>query len=214
MGNRKGLLGKKVGMTRIFGETGEIIPVTVIQAGPCHVTQLKTVSTDGYNAVQIGYGHAKRLNKPEQGHLKDRPPLRHLRELRTDSVDEYTLGQVLDASVFEVGERVDVSGVSKGKGFAGGMKRHGFKGGPITHGQSDRQRSVGSIGSGTTPGRVYKGMRGPGHLGNAKTTVQNLQVVLVDPDQNLILVKGAIPGPKNGLVMVQDAVKKSRRHPR
>jgi large subunit ribosomal protein L3 len=207
MANRKGLLGKKVGMTRIFAESGEIIPVTVIQAGPCFVTQVKSVERDGYSAIQIGYQHAKRLNRPEKGHLKDKPALRHLREVRTDDASDYQEGQTLNVSQFQIGDRVDVIGISKGKGFAGAMKRHGFKGGPMTHGQSDRQRSVGSIGSGTTPGRVFKGMRGPGHMGDRRVTVMGLEIVRVDAERNLLVVRGAIPGAKNALVMVRNAVK-------
>jgi large subunit ribosomal protein L3 len=207
MANRKGLLGKKVGMTRIFAESGEIVPVTVIQAGPCFVTQVKSVERDGYSAIQIGYQHAKRLNRPEKGHLKDKPALRHLREIRTDDASDYREGQSLDVSQFQVGDRVDVIGVSKGKGFAGAMKRHGFKGGPATHGQSDRQRAVGSIGSGTTPGRVYKGSRGPGHMGDRRVTVMGLEIVRVDAERNLLVLRGAIPGARNALVMVRNAVK-------
>lgn len=207
MTNRKGILGRKVGMTRLFTDVGEVVPVTVIEAGPCYVTQVKTVERDGYTGIQIGFGHAKRLNKPERGHLGDRPPVRYLREIRTDDADQYELGQVIDVSLFGPGDLVDVMGISKGKGFAGAMKRHGFKGGPATHGQSDRQRAVGSIGSGTTPGRVWKGMRGPGHMGNKRVTMLNLEVVKVDPERNLLAVKGAIPGPKNGLVLIRNAVK-------
>jgi large subunit ribosomal protein L3 len=204
---RKGLLGKKIGMTRLFTESGEVAPVTLIEAGPCHVTQIKTVDTDGYNAIQIGYGQAKRLNKPARGHLGDAPPLRHLREIRTDDVEQYQVGQVINVDLFEPGDRVDVVGTSKGKGFAGGVKRHGFRGGPKTHGQSDRQRAVGSIGSGTTPGRVFKGMKGPGHMGHRRVTTMNLEVVKVDVARNLIAVRGAVPGWRTGLVLIRDAVK-------
>jgi len=205
---KKGLIGKKIGMTQLITESGEAVPVTVIEAGPCFVTQVKTVAKDGYNALQLGFGHAKRLNKPEKGHLgDDLPQLETLRELRTDDVETYELGQRLDVSLFELGDSVDVIGTSKGKGFAGAMKRHGFRGGPVTHGQSDRTRAVGSIGSGTTPGRTYKGMRGPGHMGNNRVTVLNLTVQLVDADRNLIAVRGAIPGPKGGLVFVRKAAK-------
>ena len=208
---RKGLLGRKIGMTRLFDEKGEVVPVTVIEAGPCYVTQIKTVERDGYNAIQIGFGHAKRLNRPERGHLKDLPPLKHLREIRTDDVDQYQVGQVLDVSIFTPGTLVDVTGTSKGRGFAGAVKRHGFGGGPKTHGQSDRHRAVGSIGSGTTPGRVFKGLRAPGHMGNRRVTVLNLEVVRVDPERNLLLVRGAVPGPRNGLLLIRDAVKGSAR---
>jgi large subunit ribosomal protein L3 len=207
MANRKGLIGKKLGMTRLYTETGEMVPVTVIEAGPCYVTQIKSTNTDGYNAVQIGFEHARRLNQPERGHLRDLPALKHLREVRTDDVDQYEVGQMLDVTLFEAGEYVDVTGITKGRGFAGAMKRHGFRGGPATHGQSDRARAVGSIGSTSTPGRVLKGMRGPGHMGNRRDTMLNLEVVLVDPERNLLAVRGSIPGPKEGLVVVRDAVK-------
>ncbi|MGI5917845.1 MAG: 50S ribosomal protein L3 [Anaerolineae bacterium] len=207
MATRNGLLGKKLGMTRIFTERGEIVPVTVIEAGPCYVTQIKTVDRDGYNAIQIGFGHAKRLNKPEAGHLKNLPPLRHLREIRTDDVDQYQVGQMIDVSLFKPGDLIDVVGISKGKGFAGAMKRHNFGGGPVTHGQSDRQRAVGSLGAGTTPGRIFKGKRGPGRMGNQRVTILNLEVVHVDAERNVIAVRGAVPGAKNGLIFVRSAVK-------
>jgi len=207
MAKRRGLLGRKIGMTRIFSATGEVQPVTVLQLGPCYVTQVKTEATDGYNAIQIGFEHAKRLNKPEAGHLKGKPSLRHLREIRTDDADQYQVGQIIDVALFQEGDLVDVIGTSKGKGFAGAVKRHGFRGGPKTHGQSDRMRAVGSIGSTTTPGRVFKGMRGPGHMGNRRTTVLNLTVVKVDAERNLIAVRGAVPGPNTGLVLVRNAVK-------
>ncbi|MBC7235304.1 MAG: 50S ribosomal protein L3 [Chloroflexi bacterium] len=194
-------------MTQLFIQSGEVVPVTVIQAGPCYVTQIKTEATDGYNAIQIGFEHAKRLNKPERGHLKECPPLRYLREIRTDDVDRYELGQMLDVSQFQPGDLVDVTGTSKGRGFAGGVKRYGFKGGPKTHGQSDRWRAVGAISSGTTPGRVWKGHRGPGHMGHERVTTLNLRVVHVDAERNLLAVKGAVPGAKNGLVLIRDAAK-------
>jgi large subunit ribosomal protein L3 len=207
MPNRKALLGRKIGMTRLFGADGVATPVTVLEVGPCYVTQVKTVATDGYNAIQIGFGAAKRLNRPERGPLHDLPAVRFLREVRTDDVSKYQVGQVLDVSLFAEGEAVDISGVSKGKGFAGAMKRHGFRGGPMTHGQSDRQRAVGSIGSGTTPGRVYKGLRGPSHMGHEKVTVLNLKVVKVDVERNLLLVRGAVPGADKGLLFVRGSVK-------
>jgi large subunit ribosomal protein L3 len=204
----KGILGKKVGMTQIFDDTGEAIPVTVIEAGPCYVTQIKSEKRDGYEAIQLGFGEAKRLNKPQRGHLpKGVPDLRYSRELNVDDISAYELGQKIDASVFAVGDLVDVTGISKGKGFAGAMKRHGFGGGPITHGQSDRARAPGSIGSTSTPGRVFKGMRMAGHMGHERVTVQNLQVILVDPERNLLAVKGAVPGARGGLVTVKSAVK-------
>lgn len=201
------MLGKKIGMSRVFDESGEFVPVTVIEAGPCYVTQIKTAEKDGYNAVQLGFGAAKRVNKPMRGHLGELPPLRHLREVRTDNVDGYEVGQKLDAGIFKVGELVDVIGTSKGRGFAGVMKRHGFSGGPATHGQSDRQRSPGSIGSGTTPGWVRKGMRMPGHMGSSRVTMQNLRVVLVDPERNLLAVRGGVPGSTTGVVFICKARK-------
>jgi large subunit ribosomal protein L3 len=204
----KGILGKKVGMTQIFDDTGEAVPVTIIEAGPCYVTQIKTQKRDGYEAIQLGFGPAKRLNKPQRGHLpKGVPDLRYSKEIGVDDISAYELGQKIDASVFSAGDLVDITGISKGKGFAGVMKRHGFGGGPITHGQSDRARAPGSIGSTSTPGRVMKGMRMAGHMGNRRSTVQNLKVVLVDPERNLLAVKGAVPGAKGGLVMVKTAVK-------
>lgn len=207
----KGLLGRKLGMTRIFDESGKVIPVTVIQAGPCYVTQKKTVQNDGYSAIQIGFEETeqRKLTRPEWMRLKkvNLPPLRHLRELRMSDVSGYEVGQKLLVDLFKPGDKVDVTGLSKGRGFAGVVKRHGFGGGPATHGQSDRHRAPGSIGSGTTPGRVYKGTRMAGHMGSHTSTVQNLQVVMVDPERNLLLVRGAVPGAKNGLVLIREAVK-------
>ncbi len=207
----EGLLGRKLGMTQVFEEGGVVRAVTAIQAGPCTVTQVKTPDSDGYSAIQIGFGDAKKLNKPEKGHLGDLPQLRHLREVRLDNVKEYQKGQELTASIFEAGELVDVVGTSKGKGFAGGVKRYHFRGGPKTHGQSDRHRAPGSVGATTTPGRVYKGTRMAGHLGDVRVTVQNLKVVEVDPDRNLLLVEGAVPGADQGLVFVRKAVKAAGR---
>jgi len=207
----KGILGRKVGMTQIFDERGEVIPVTVIEAGPCFVTQIKTPERDGYAAVQLGFKEVKpeRLTRPQLKHLSKNqlPPLRYLREIRMSDVSQYEEGQKIRVSIFDVGDRVDVIGISKGKGFAGVVKRHGFGGGPKTHGQSDRQRAPGSIGAGTTPGRVHKGMRMAGRMGNARVTVQNLQVVLVDPERNLLAVAGAVPGARNGLLVVEEARK-------
>jgi large subunit ribosomal protein L3 len=194
-------------MGRIFDERGEVVSITVIEAGPCFVTQIKTADRDGYNAVQLGFGAAKQVNKPMRGHLKELPPLRHLREVRTDDAIDYKVGQKLDASVFKVGELVDVIGTSKGRGFAGVMKRHGFSGGPATHGQSDRQRSPGAIGSGSSPGWVQKGMRMAGRMGSARVTVQNLRVVMVDPERNLLAVRGGVPGAPKGLLYIRKARK-------
>lgn len=208
----KGILGKKVGMTQIFDEDGTVIPVTLIEAGPCFVTQRKTKEEDGYNAVQLGFGETSeaRLNKPMAGHLNraGAPPVRHLREFRVDNPDDYEDGQQIDVSVFEVGDLVDVTGISKGKGFAGVVKRYGFRGGPKTHGQSDRWRAPGSAGAGSTPGHVFKGTRMAGQMGNERVTVENLKVALVDADKNLLAIRGAIPGGKNGFVIVREAVKK------
>jgi large subunit ribosomal protein L3 len=206
----KGLIGKKVGMTQIFDETGAAVPVTLIEAGPCYVTQVRTPDNDGYAAVQLGFEEVKpkRLTGGQLGHLKRNslPPLRFLREFREKS-PEVQEGDTLTVQVFEAGEMVDVIGVSKGKGFAGAVKRYHFRGGPKTHGQSDRQRAPGSRGSGTTPGRVYKGARGPGHMGDDRVTVQNLKVVLVDPERNLLGLRGAVPGARGGLVMIKAARK-------
>ena len=208
---RKGILGKKIGMTQIFTASGEAVPVTVIEAGPCYVTQVKTLETDGYNAVQLGFEEVKpkRLTKPELGHLRKNnlPPLRHLREIRTDDAASYEVGQVIDVSIFQEGERVDVTGTSKGRGFAGVVKRHGFGGGPKTHGQSDRHRAPGSIGATSTPGRVFKGLRMAGRMGGERVTVQNLEVMRVDPERNLLVVKGAVPGARGGLLLIRSAVK-------
>jgi len=205
----KGLIGKKVGMTQLFDDAGRAVPVTVIKAGPCYVTQVRTVDQDGYSAVQLGFEETKtqRLSGGELGHLKknELPPLRILREFRTDEVLEE--GQTLTVDVFEEGERVDIVGKSKGRGFAGVVKRYGFSGGPKTHGQSDRQRAPGSIGAGSTPGRVYKGKRMPGRMGNDTVTSQNLLISRIDPDNNIIAVRGSVPGPKNGLVIIKEARK-------
>ncbi len=207
MGTRQGLLGKKLGMTRVFNEAGQVVSVTVIEAGPCYVTQIKTVATDGYNAIQLGFGQAKKLNKPSRGHLKDLPSLRHLSELRTDDVEKYQLGQMLNVSLFQVGELVDVIGTSKGHGFAGVVKRYHMAGGPKTHGQSDRLRHIGSIGPSNTPGWVARGHHMPGHYGSARVTVQKLRVVAVDPERNLLALGGGVPGASEGLVFVKKAVK-------
>lgn len=208
----KGILGRKVGMTQVF-EEGLAIPVTVIEVGPCYVTQKKDLKTDGYTAIQIGFEEIshKRISKGELQHLKQNqiPALQHLSELRVSEEDlaSYTVGQKLDAEIFAVGELVDVIGTSKGRGFQGGIKRHNFNRQPKTHGASDRVRAPGSAGSGTTPGRTMKGQRGPGHMGNRRVTVQSLSVVRVDAERNMLVVRGAIPGSKGGLVFVRGARK-------
>ena len=203
----KGLIGKKVGMTQIFDDTGAAVPVTIIEAGPCFVTQVRRPGLDGYAAVQLGFEETKpkRLTSGQLGHLKryDLPPLRFLREFRSKEPEIQEGDKLTVETVFEIDDYVDVVGTSKGKGFAGAVKRYHFSGGPKTHGQSDRQRAPGSRGSGTTPGRVYKGARGPGHMGHERVTAQNLKVVLVDGERNLLGVCGAVPGPKGGIVMIK-----------
>src|SRR5512133_3584475 len=206
----KGLIGKKIGMTQIFDESGAAVPVTLIEAGPCFVTQIRRVETEGYSAIQLGFEEVKpkRLAGGEMGHLKrnNLAPLKYLKEFRTKDV-QVAEGDKVDVTLFTVGDKVDVAGVSKGKGFAGAVKRYHFAGGPKTHGQSDRHRAPGSNGSGTTPGRVYKGSRRPGHMGDERVTVQSLKVVLVDVERNLIGVHGAVPGSKGGLVIINEARK-------
>jgi large subunit ribosomal protein L3 len=206
----KGLIGKKIGMTQIFDETGRAVPVTLIEAGPCYVTQIRLPGVDGYSAVQLGFNEIKpkRLTGGQLGHLKrnNLPPLRFLREFRVKN-PELNEGDTVTVSMFSVGEFVDISGTSKGRGFAGAVKRYHFKGGPKTHGASDRLRAPGSRGSTTTPGRVYKGARGPGHMGFERVTTQNIKVVLVDPERNLIGVNGAVPGAKGSLVEIKQTRK-------
>jgi len=199
----RGFLGKKIGMSQVFRENGESVPVTVIQAGPCAVTQIKSRETDGYESIQLGFGSIKSLNKPKRGHLKNLDPIRHLREVKADNLSDFSIGQQINVDIFEVGEKVDIIGQSKGKGFAGTMKRHGFGGGPRTHGQSDRGRAPGSIGGGTTPGKVYKGLKMAGHMGNEQVTVKNLEIIQIDTDRNLLVVKGGVPGAPNGLLMIR-----------
>lgn len=207
----KGILGRKIGMTQIFDESGLVVPVTVIEVGPCYVTQRKTLARDGYSAIQIGYEEVppRKLNKPLLGHLRrhNLPPLRILREIRVKEDEPYDVGQKITVDIFSVGERVDVVGTTKGRGFAGVVKRHGFRGGPKTHGQSDRQRAPGSIGACKTPGRVLKGTRMAGRMGGRRYTMQNLKVVLVDPERNLLAVKGPVPGPRGGLLLIKQARK-------
>jgi large subunit ribosomal protein L3 len=217
----KGFIGKKVGMTQIFDENGQVIPVTVIQAGPCYVTQIRTDERDGYTAVQLGFDElpprrngSTRLNQPKQGHLKRNgmslPDLRVLREFRVKDIDVEEGQKLTISDVFEKGERVDVVGTSKGRGFAGTVKRHHFNRQPHTHGQSDRERAPGSIGSTTTPGRVLKGTRMGGHMGSERVTVQNLEVVEVDADQHLLAVRGSVPGAKGGILLIKPAYKSRR----
>jgi len=205
-----GILGKKIGMTRLFNETGEVVPVTVVEAGPCPIVQVKTKENDGYEAIQIGFGEKKesRTNKPDRGRFKkaDVQPLKILKEIRIEGLNVSELGEQITVDIFSPGETVDVTGTSKGKGFAGVVKRWHFKGYSATHG-SERHRVGGSIGASSYPSRVIKGMKMPGRMGGERVTAQNLTVFKVDPSKNLLLIKGAIPGPKNGIVMVKKAVK-------
>ena len=199
----EGIIGRKLGMTQIFRDNGEMEPITAIEAGPCAVTQVKTAAKEGYNAVQLGFGQSKRLNSAERGHLKGLEQFRHLRESRVDDIETIKVGDRIDVSLFKEGDRVEVIGISKGKGFAGVVKRHHFAGGPKTHGQSDRHRHPGAIGSTTSPGRVWKGLRMAGHMGVDRVTVKGLEVMKADPARNLLLVKGAVPGYKNGLLLIR-----------
>jgi len=207
-----GILGTKLGMTQVFDETGQVVPVTVVQAGPCVVTAVRTPDNDGYSAVQIGFGeiNPRKVTKPVAGLFEKAgvTPRRYVVELRTDDAAEYELGQEITVEVFEAGQRIDVTGRSKGKGTAGVMKRHGFGGLGASHGTQRKHRSPGSIGGCATPGRVFKGLRMAGRMGNARTTVLNLTVHGVDAEKGLLLIKGAIPGPTGGLVLVRNAVKR------
>lgn len=209
----KGLIGKKVGMTQIFDEKGLIVPVTVIEAGPCVVSQVKTVETDGYNAIQLGYGDVKdkHINKPEQGHFAKSKIAnkKHLREFRLDSIENVKVGDELKADIFTAGEKIDVQGRTKGKGFQGVIKRHGQHRGPMGHG-SMYHRRPGSMGACSTPSRVFKGKKLPGHMGTLTVTIQNLDVVRVDLDKNVLLVKGSVPGPKGAILKIKSTVKSSK----
>ena len=194
-------------MTRVFDERGEVAATTLVEAGPCWVTQLRTVEQDGYVAVQLGFDETKKLNKPEAGHIKKRAPqapgLKELREVPADSLDGVDVGARIDVGFLKPGDRVDVIGTSKGRGFAGVVKRYGFRGGPKTHGQSDRWRHAGSVGAGTTPGHPWKGTRMAGHMGAERVTVKNLEVLQVDAERNLLALRGAVPGPRGGLLVIQ-----------
>jgi large subunit ribosomal protein L3 len=210
----KGILGRKIGMTQVFDAGGRAVPVTVVEAGPCRVAQVKRPEKDGYTAIQIAFGPAKRTNKPRAGHLKPAglDGARHLVELRMDDLGDYALGSEIKADVFDEGEIVDVVGVTKGKGFAGGIKRHNFSGLSASHGTQKKHRSPGSIGACATPARVFKGTRMAGHLGHRRVTTLNLVVIKADADRNLLLLRGAVPGPKGGLVLVRSAVRVRRRN--
>ena len=211
--NVKGVLGTKLGMTQVWDENNKVVPVTVIQAGPCVVTQVRTPENDGYSAVQIAFGaiDPRKVNKPAAGHFEKAgvTPRRHLVEIRTDDASEYTLGQELSADTFETGQRIDVVGTTKGKGFAGAMKRHGFHGLRASHGVKRKHRSPGSIGGCSTPGRVFKGMKMAGRMGTDRQTTLNLRIQSVDAEKGLLLIKGAVPGPKGALIFVRTAVKEA-----
>jgi large subunit ribosomal protein L3 len=208
----KGIIGRKLGMTQVFDESARAIPVTAIEAGPCKVAQVRTPERDGYSAVQLAFDEVKetKLTKPQLGHVQKTGvgPHRHLIELRIAGASQFQVGQEIKADVFEAGERADVVGTSKGKGFAGVMKRHGFHGAPGSHGTERKHRTPGSIGAGTTPHHVLKGQKMAGRMGHERVTVLNLEVVRVDPERNLILVKGAVPGPNGGLVVIRSAVRR------
>ena len=207
---KKGLIGKKIGMTQIFNEEGKVIPVTVIEAGPCVVSQVKTEETDGYNSIQLGFGAIKesKVNKPERGHFTKAniAPARYLREFRVDSIEDVKVGDELKADIFMAGDKIDIQGTSKGKGFQGVIKRHGQHRGPMGHG-SMYHRRPGSMGSTSTPGRVVKGKKLPGHMGAETVTIQNLEVIKVDLDKNIILVKGSVPGAKGSILKIKSSVK-------
>ncbi len=208
----EGILGKKLGMTQVYGKGGKTEAVTAIEAGPCTVTQVKTKEKDGYIAAKLGFGEVKKSKTAKKGSAKETEPVKfkYMREFRLEAAPKMEVGQKIDVSLFKVGDIIDVTGVSKGKGFAGGVKRYHFNGGPKTHGQSDRWRAPGSVGSNTNPGRVFKGLRMAGHLGSARSTVSNLQVLEADPARNLLLVKGAVPGMTNGLVIIQKAKREKK----
>jgi len=208
----EGILGRKLGTLQVFDEKGRLRGATAIEVGPCYVTQIRTAEKDGYSAVQVGFSEDRKLNKPEAGHLRaaGNLKLRHLAEFRAAGDLSYSLGDRIGVELFEDGQLVDVTATSKGRGFQGGVRRHNFRGGPKTHGQSDRHRAPGSIGSGTTPGRVFKGTRMAGHMGAERVTVRNLEVVSRNEDRSVIFVAGSVPGPKGGLVRVRSAKKVSK----
>jgi large subunit ribosomal protein L3 len=211
MASKRGILGQKIGMTQIWDEQNRAVPVTVIQAGPCRVVQVKTPERDGYSAIQLAFGDvkARRINKPETGHFKkvNQAPAKHLAEMRVDDSSAFTIGQVIQADVFASGDMVDVTGISKGHGFSGHMKRHNFKGQGAAHGNHKKHRAPGSVGACATPARVFKGLRMAGRMGGVRVTTQNLTVHAVDTDANLMLLKGAVPGPAGGVVLVRSANK-------
>jgi large subunit ribosomal protein L3 len=202
----QGIIGRKLGMTQVFRDNGRMEAVTAIKAGPCSVIQVKTAAKEGYDSIQLGFGETKRLNSAEKGHLKELGSYKYLREFRVDTIGDVKIGDKVNVSIFNQGDRIDVIGISKGKGFAGVVKRHHFRGGPKTHGQTDRERHPGAIGSTTTPGRVKKGLRMAGHMGTDRVTARKLEVMKIDPESNLLLIRGSVPGSRNGIVLL----KKSR----
>jgi large subunit ribosomal protein L3 len=210
----KGIIGEKLGMTQVWNDQNQIVPVTVIQAGPCVVTQVRTEATDGYSAVQLAYGaiDPRKVNKPDAGHFKKAgvTPRKHVAEIRTTDAVDYTIGQELGPDVFDAGQLVDVTATSRGKGFAGAMKRHGFHGLRASHGVQRKHRSTGSVGAGTTPGRTYRGQKMPGRMGGERVTTQNLTVHMIDPEKNLLFIKGAVPGPVGSMVVVRSSSKGAR----
>jgi len=203
-----GIIGKKIGMTQVFRDNGKMEAVTLIEAGPCTITQVKTADKEGYNAIQIGFGQAKKLTKAEQGHIKELGKFKNLREFKITDPKSVKVGDKVDVSVFQPGDVVNVAGISKGKGFAGVVKRHHFKGGRKTHGQSDRTRAPGAIGATTTPGHVLKGLRMAGHMGLDRVTVRRLEVFKIDTEKNMLLVRGAVPGNRDGLLLISKTTKR------
>ena len=203
----QGIIGRKLGMTQMFRDSGKAEAVTAVAAGPCTVIQLKKDSKEGYNAAQLGFGEAKKIKSARKGHLKEMGNYRYLREIRLTDTEGIKVGDSVDISLFEPGDIIDITGISKGKGFAGVVKRYNFAGGPKTHGQSDRHRAGGSIGAGTSPGRVLKGTKMPGHMGNEQVTARKLEVIQVDSEKNTMLVKGAVPGAKNGILLIKKSGK-------
>ena len=203
----KGMIGKKLGMTQLFRQDGRAEAVTAVAAGPCTVLQLKTDDKDGYNAAQLGFGEAKKLKSPQKGHMKEMGNFRYMKEFRLDDTKGVKVGDSIDVSMFEAGDLVDITGISRGKGFAGVVKRYNFAGGPKTHGQSDRHRAGGSIGASASPSRVLKGTRMPGRMGNDRVTARKLEVIQADKEKNLLLVKGAVPGGVNGILLIRKSAK-------
>ena len=203
----QGIIGRKLGMTQIYSDNGKAEAVTAVAAGPCTVIQLKKEGKEGYNAAQLGFGETKKIKSARKGHLKEMGDYRHLKEIRLTDTKGIKVGESVDVSLFEPGDMVDITGISKGKGFAGVVKRYNFAGGPKTHGQSDRHRAVGSIGASASPGRVLKGTKMPGHMGSEQVTARNLEIIQVDSEKNIMLVKGAVPGAKNGILLIKKSGK-------